>query len=140
MKAAKKFVCLVLAVLVLSVASAACAATFTFSNSLNQRAAIALTYVDASTGAMTTKGWWHVEPNGSTSITVNADESRGVYYAAYNDIQFLDSSMRGNPQIRRWASQHHFTYATDAQPNDATAWHGRFFRIDGNVVNIDRRW
>ena len=124
-------------VLVFAAATAASSATFTFTNEFNVRIAITLTYTDADSGALTTRGWWHVEPGGRTAITVNADESRDVYYAAYNEVQFVDSSTLGNPQIRRWASRRTFRYATDAEPSDHDAWHGRFYRINGRAVNID---
>ncbi|MCL1941405.1 MAG: DUF1036 domain-containing protein [Synergistaceae bacterium] len=137
MKTALKFVCLVVAVLVFS--AAASAATFSFSNHVGIKISVTLTYFDADSGVLTTKGWWHVEPGGETAITVNADESRDVYYAAYNKNQYVDSVTRKNPQIRRWANPHNFTYTTDEEPYDVGAWHGRFYRIDGTSVSIDER-
>jgi hypothetical protein len=96
-----------------------------------------MTYVDADSGVMTTKGWWYVEPGGETDITVDADESSDVYYAAYNKNQYFDSSIPGNPNIRRWASPRTFTYATNDEPDDSGVWLGTFYRINGKNVNID---
>ena len=139
MKAAKKVVCFVSAVLVFSLfaATAARAASFTFSNDLDIRMSITMTYVDADSGVMTTRGWWHVEPGGQTVVTVNADESRGVYYAAYNNGQFYDSGTRGNPQIRRWTNRRTFAYTTDERPHYDGVWQGIYYRINGRSVRID---
>ena len=139
MKTAMKMVCLVLAVSVFSLVSAASAATFTFTNDLDLRIAITVTYYDANSGVLTTRGWWHVNPGGRTDVTVNADASRGVYYAAYNKEQFIDSSTRSNPQLRRWASYSTFTFTSDAEPLDHDVWRGRFYRVNGSSVNIDAR-
>ena len=139
MKAAMKLVCLVMTVLVFSAATMASAASFTFTNDLDFRVAITMTYYDANSGVLTTRGWWHVEPGGETVINVNADTSRGVYYAAYNKVQFIDSDTRGNFQIRRWASRRTFIYTTDEEPYDDDVWHGRFYRINDSSVHIDER-
>ena len=137
MKTTMKLACLVLAVLVFS-ATAACAANINFSNDLDIRISITLTYYDANTGALTTQGWWHVEPDSDTVITVNADESREIYYAAFNQIPYIDSTTRGNPTIERWAIPRRFTFTTDQEPyGEPDAWQGRFFRIDDRSVNID---
>ena len=133
-----KIACFVLAVLVFS-ATAACAANITFTNGLDIRMSITLTYFDTDTGAMTTQGWWHVEPGGETVVTVNADESRDIYYAAYNKEPFIDSSTRGNPQVTRWASPRTFKFVTDEEPDDDELdyWQGYFYRIDDGSVHID---
>ena len=139
MKTALKLVCFVLVVLVFTVSPVAYAANVTFSNSLDLRVSITLTYFDADTGVMTTQGWWHVEPDSETVITVNADESREIYYAAYNKEPFIDSTTRGNPQVTRWASPRTFKFTTDEEPDDdeLDAWQGRFYRINDRSVNID---
>jgi hypothetical protein len=143
MRTAMKFVCFVLAVSFFSAGgasiSAANAATFTFSNGLDLRMSITMAYYDANSGVLTTRGWWHVAPGGETAVTVNADVSRGVYYAAYRKVPFIDSATRGNPQIRRWASPRTFTYTTDGEPYDDGVWHGHFYRINGQSVHIDAR-
>jgi len=136
MKKAAKLACFVLVVLILT-ATAACAANITFSNSLNLRIAITMTYVDRDLGVLVTKGWWHVEPGGETVVSLNADESYDIYYAAYNKDQYFDSSTRSNPQIKRWANRRIFTYTTDEEPYDDDVWYGRFYRINGRSVNID---
>jgi uncharacterized membrane protein len=124
-------------VLVLATAPGAYSATVDISNGLDVRVSVALTYAAGGNGELTTKGWWRVEPGGETTITVDADESRGIYYAAYNKIQFIDSSTLGNPEIRRWAGPHNFTYTTDEEPADEGVWEGRFYKINGSSVNID---
>jgi len=137
MNITKKFACFILVVLVFSAAAAttACAASFTFSNSFNIRISVTMAYVDARSGVMTTRGWWHVEPGGETVISVNADESRGVYYAAYNKNQYYDSS--AGTTLKRWASPRTFTYTGDETPYDDGVWYGTFYRISGRSVNID---
>jgi uncharacterized membrane protein len=144
MRGAMTFVCFVVAVLVISVAgvpiSVASGATFTFSNGLDLRMSVTMAYYDANSGALTTRGWWHVEPGGETAVTVNADVSRGVYYAAYNKVLFIDSETRGNTQIRRWASPRTFKYTTNEEPYDDGVWYGRFYKINAQSVNIDARW
>jgi len=139
MKMTKKFAFLSLTVLVLSLLAAtiACAADFTFSNDLNLRMSITMVYVDADSGIMTTRGWWHVDPGGRTAITVNADESHGVYYAAYNKGQYFDSGTRENPQVMRWASPRTFTYTSDEKPYDDGVWYGTYHKINGFSVHID---
>jgi uncharacterized membrane protein len=140
MKGKVKFVCLVLAVLVFSATTAACAATFTFTNDLDLRIAITMAYYDANSGALTTRGWWHVGPGGQTSVSVNADTSRDVYFAAYNRVQYFDSSTRGNPTIRRLASRNTFRFTTETDPaGHYDVWEGRYFRINGQSVRIDAR-
>ena len=124
-------------ILVLTAASGAFATTISVTNGLDLRVSVTVTYVDADSGALVTRGWWRVEPDGEAAITVNADESRGIYYAAYNRDQYMDSSTKGNPQIRRWASPRTFTYATDAEPSGEGVWQGRFYKINGSSVNID---
>ena len=136
MKAIRKSACFVLAVLVFSFASAACAASYTFSNSLNIRVSVIMAYVDADSGVVTARGWWYVQPGSSTVITVNADESYGVYYAAYNNIQYYDSGA-GEDTIRRWASPRTFTYTSTEKPYDDGVWLGTLYRINGRSVNID---
>jgi uncharacterized membrane protein len=139
MRGALKAVILILAVFMVMPALGADGAVITITNDMNTRLSVALTYVDYSSGALVTKGWWHVAPGGETSITVNADESRGIYFAAYNKDQYYDSSAKKNEQIMRWASRRTFTYSSDTRPDDESAWQGRFFKINGNAVNIDSK-
>ena len=138
MKVMKKLACYTLVVLLFSAlaSTAAFAVSITFSNSLNIRMSVTMAYVDEDSGIMTTKGWWHVEPDDETVITVDADESSGVYYAAYNKGQYYDSNASGN-SIKRWANPRTFTYTSDEEPYDDGVWYGTFYRIDGNSVNID---
>jgi len=137
MKAVKGFACFIITMLVLSMTISAYAANYTFSNSLSIRIAITMTYVDADSGVLTTKGWWHVEPGSETIVTVNADESHDVYYAAYNKNQYFDSNTPGNPNIRRWANPRSFTYTTNDEPSDDNVWQGVFYKINERSVNID---
>ena len=131
------FVSLLSVVLVLSTPLAALGAPFAFSNGLNIRMSITMTYVDADSGALTTRGWWHVEPGGETVVNVDADLSKGVYYAAYNKGQYYDSSTDGDAQIGRWASPRTFTYTTDEKPYDDGVWYGAYYMINGRSVHID---
>ncbi|MDR1651143.1 MAG: DUF1036 domain-containing protein [Synergistaceae bacterium] len=128
-----------MAAIILASASGAYAAAITFTNELDLRLSIALAYYDNDLGTLVTKGWWHVEPDGDTTITINADESKDIYYAAYNKDQFIDSSTRGNPKITRWASPHNFTYTDDSEPSDEGVWEGRFYKIGGSTVSVDGR-
>ena|GEM_PF-1637581 len=139
MNTTKKFAYIILVALVFSIvaATAVCAATITFSNSFNIRMSITLAYVDADSGVMTTRGWWHVEPGGETVINVNASESEGVYYAAYNKNQYYDSSAYGVTRIRRWASPRTFTYTSDERSYADGEWQGTYYRISGRSVQID---
>jgi hypothetical protein len=137
MRGTLKAAIFILAAFMMMAALGANAATITVTNDTDTRLGITLAYVDNSSGALVTKGWWHVAPDGETSITVNADESRGIYFAAYNKDQYYDSATIKNEQVRRWASRGTFTYGSDAQPDDETAWQGRFFKINGSTINID---
>ncbi|MDR1481451.1 MAG: DUF1036 domain-containing protein [Synergistaceae bacterium] len=139
MRGTLKAAILIIAVFIMVSAFEASAATIRIVNGVNTRLSITLTYVDKASGALVTKGWWHVAPDGETSITLNADESRGIYFAAYNKDQYYDSAAKKNAQIRRWVSRHTFTYSSDAQPDDDTTWQGKFFKINGNTVNIDSK-
>ena len=123
--------------LLLATAAGAFAAEVTVSNRLDIKLSITLAYFDQDSGELVTKGWWHVEPHGQTVITVNADESREIYYAAYNKDQFVDRSTRANAQIHRWASPRNFTYATDAEPDEDGAWMGKFYQANGTSIEVD---
>lgn len=131
--------CTLVVSLLFSMATGAFAADITVSNKLDTKLSITLAYYDKDSGALVTQGWWHVEPGGQTVIAVNADESRDIYYAAYNKDQFVDSSTRSNPQIRRWAGPRNFTYTTDAELTDEGVWQGRFYKVNGTSVNVDGR-
>ena len=139
MNTTKKLACIILVALAFSIVAAtvALAANITFSNSFNFRMSVTLAYVDAQSGVMTTRGWWHVEPGGSTVISVNAVESEGIYYAAYNKNQYYDSSAYGASRIRRWASPRTFTNTTDDRLYDDGEWQGTYYRISGRSVQID---
>jgi uncharacterized membrane protein len=122
---------------VLTSVSGASAAAITFTNDLDLRLSIAIAYYDEDLGVLVTKGWWHVEPDSETIVTVNADESKDIYYAAYNKNQYTDSSTRDNPKITRWASPRNFTFSGDAEPSGDGVWEGRFYKINGSSVNVD---
>ena len=123
--------------LVTMTASMALAADITISNQRDIRLSIALSYYENASGTLVTRGWWHVEPGGQTVITVDADESRDIYYAAYNKDQFVDISTRQNPKIMRWASPRNFEYRTDDEPSDSGIWQGKFYRTNGTSINVD---
>ena len=138
MKKTFKFaLCALVASMLFAVAGAACAAEISVSNALDLRLSLTFAYYDRESGELTTKGWWYVEPHGQTVVTLDADESRGIYYAAYNKDQFVDTTTRENPQIFRWASYRNFTFTADTEPSDPDAWKGRFFKIDGTSINVD---
>lgn len=119
-------------------AGGAFAADVTFRNELDIRLSVTMTYVDKDSGQLTTKGWWYVEPGGSTVITVDSEEAGDIYYAAYNKDQFIDSSTLKGPKILRWASPRMFSY-TDEIPSDEGIWEGKFYKVPGPNVNIDSR-
>jgi len=139
MKKVTGFVCFALtAAFIFVCAAGAHAAEITFSNDLDVKINVTLTYFDNDSGELTTKGWWYVSPDTETTITVNANEPRGIYYAAYNKDQFVDASTRGNTKLTRWVSPRMFEY-TDAKPSDEGVWEGKFYKIGGSRVNIDAK-
>jgi hypothetical protein len=123
----------------LCLAGAANAAEITVSNALDIKLSLTFTYYDRESGELTTKGWWHVEPYGQTVVTLDADESRDIYYAAYNKDQFVDSTTRQNPQVMRWANYHNFTYTAEEGATASDAWEGKFYKVNGASLNIDGR-
>ncbi len=127
------------AALLVALATCAFAAEITVANGLDVRVSIAFAYYDADSGTFVTKGWWHAEPGAQTVVALDADESRDIFYAAYNKDQFVDSSTRGNPVVKRWTSPRNFTFATDEEPAGEGAWQGRFYKVNGSTLNIDGR-
>ncbi|MDL2264488.1 DUF1036 domain-containing protein [Synergistaceae bacterium OttesenSCG-928-I11] len=138
MKKIVKFaLCALVASLFFAVAAGAHAAEISVSNALDIRLSLTFTYHDRESGELTTKGWWYVEPHGQTVVTLDADESRDIYYAAFNKDQFVDTTTRNNPQIWRWASYRNFSFTTEEDPSDPDVWKGRFFKINGTSINVD---
>ncbi len=135
----KKIVKIALCTLVVSLffAVGAYAAEISVSNALDIRLSLTFTYRDIASGSLVTKGWWYVEPHGQTVVTLDADESHDIFYAAYNKDQFVDSATRRNPQIWRWASYRNFLFTTEEAPADSDTWKGRFYKINGTSLNID---
>jgi uncharacterized membrane protein len=128
---------LVTSVVLLSAAGAAFGASVTVQNSLNIRLSLAFYYTSASGGAVT-QGWWHVEPDSETVVTLNADESKPIYYAAFNKRLFADSSTIKNSMGKRWFSYRRFTYRAGVVPDDYNTFESRLFRVpDDGVVNVD---
>ena len=125
------------AAFLLAMATGAFAAEVTVTNELDVKLSVALAYYDQSSGELVTRGWWHVEPHGQTVIAVDADESRGLYYAAYNKDQFVDRSTRGNDRIMRWASPRNFTLAGGEEPDVDGAWQGKFYQANGTAINVN---
>lgn len=120
---------LLLAALAVSVASsAALAADVTITNTTGVRMAITLGYTDEATGALTTRGWWHVAPGATSVIAIPADTAQPVCYAAYNKDQYYDRSAR-KVAATRWISYHNFTYTSDSQPSDPGAWRGKYMLV-----------
>ena len=141
-KSTVKVACLTLCVMsVLAVALSADASTVTVRNSLDKKLSLAFFYTDKSGGEVT-KGWWYVEPGAETTVTLNADDSKPVYYAAFNKDLYSDASTAKSPQVRGWLSYKMFTYDTDVEPDEADVFESRFFRCpeDGSVdINADSR-
>lgn len=122
---------------VLVLAAMALASDVAVSNRLDTKLSITLSYYDADTGEIVTRGWWHVEPHGQIVISVNADESRGIYYAAYNKDQFVDTSTRQNEQIHRWASPRNFEAINDEEPTAPGTWRGKFYKVNGTSIEVN---
>ena len=137
-KTLKIYMFLLVAVLLFSTGTAN-ATSVTFSNGLDVRVSITVAYFDADSGLLTTRGWWSAEPNGETVVTLNADAERGIYYAAFNRVPYVDSITRNSPQITRWVSPRTFVFTTDTAPLVEGAWEGRFFRTNGTFVYINER-
>jgi uncharacterized membrane protein len=126
---------------VLAVAVSADAAAVTVRNSLDKKLSIAFFYTDKSGGEVT-KGWWYVEPGGETTATLDADDSKPVYYAAFNKDLYSDASTAKGAQVRGWLSYKMFTFDADVEPDVADAFESRFFKCpeDGSVdINADSR-
>jgi hypothetical protein len=122
---------------ILTVAVPADAATVTVRNSLDKRLSLAFYYTD-NTGGDVTQGWWYVGPGGKTTVTLDADDSKPVYYAAFNKELYSDSSTVKDAQVRGVLSYKKFTYGADVEPSDAEVFESKFFKCPENgVVNIN---
>jgi hypothetical protein len=126
---------------VLLAATPADAAAVTVRNSLDKKLSLAFFYTDKSGGEVT-KGWWYVEPGAETTVTLDADDSKPVYYAAFNKDLYSDASTVKETQVRGWLSYKMFTFTADVEPDADDAFESRFFRCpgDGAVdINADSR-
>jgi hypothetical protein len=120
-------------------ASSAFAATVTVHNSLDTRLSLAFYCTDRS-GNEVTQGWWHVEPGAEIEVTLDADESKPVYYAAFNKDLYADSSTLEDPQVQGWLSYKNFSWNADVglEPDEPDAFASRFFKVPENgVVDVD---
>ena len=127
-----------LAVSAIAVAISADAATVTVRNSLDKKISLAFYYTDDASGGEVTKGWWYVEPGGETTVTLNADGSNPIYYAAFNKDLYSDSSTVKEVQVKGWLSYKMFTYGANAEPSDSEVFESKFFKCPENgVVNIN---
>jgi hypothetical protein len=137
MKVLKMFVMFVLTLCALSLsAPAALAVDVTVGNSLDARLSLAFLYTDAS-GAEVTQGWWYVEPGSDTTVTLNADETKPIYYAAFNKGLYADSSTVKEPQARGWLSYGKFVWQVGSEPGPG-AFESRFFKVpESGAVNVD---
>jgi uncharacterized membrane protein len=125
------------AVSALAIAVPADAAAVTVRNSLDKKLSVAFLYTDAAGGEVT-KGWWYVEPGAEAVVTLDADESKPVYYAAFNKDLFSDASTVKDAQARGWLSYNMFTYDADVEPDDSDTFESKFFRSpDGGVIDIN---
>jgi uncharacterized membrane protein len=139
MKTAFLALCAMFAV---TIAASADAAVITVRNSLDKKISVAFYYTDKTSGSEVTKGWWYVEPGGETAVTLDADESKPVYYAAFNKDLYSDSSTVKSAQVKGWLSYKMFTYDANAEPTDSDVFESRFFRCpeNGTVdINADSR-
>ena len=137
MKHCKRMAFIALSVIFTMSASLAFAAAVTVRNSLDKRLSVAFYYTDRS-GNEVTRGWWHVEPGGETDVTLNADESRPIYYAAFNKDLYADSSTIKGSQVRGWLSYKKFTWNADVEPDEPNSFESRFFKVpDSGVVDVD---
>ncbi|MDR3332780.1 MAG: DUF1036 domain-containing protein [Synergistaceae bacterium] len=130
---------LLASVLVFVSISGAFAASITVSNGLGVKLSVAVAYYDRDSGSLVTNGWRHIAPGDEATITVNADETKDFFYAAYNKDQFIDSSTNDNAKINRWCSPRNFTLTGDATPSDDGAWEGKFYKVNGSSVKVDGR-
>jgi uncharacterized membrane protein len=140
MKVLKMFVVFVLTLCALSLSStAALAVDVTVSNALDIRVSLAFCYTDAS-GAEVTQGWWRVAPGGNTTVTLNADAAKPVYYAAFNKDLYADLSTVKNPQVRGWLSYNKFVWQVGSEPVQ-DGFESRFFKVpESGAVNVDGNW
>jgi uncharacterized membrane protein len=116
------------------------AATVTVRNSLDKRISIAFYYTDKSSGGDVTKGWWFVEPGGETRVTLDADESKPIYYAAFNKDLYADSSTVKSPQVKGWLSYKMFTHDTNINVDPAVSevFESKFFKCpESGEVNVN---
>jgi uncharacterized membrane protein len=126
----------------LTVAVSAEASTVTVRNSLDKKLSLAFYYTDRASGSEVTKGWWYIEPGAETAVTLDADESKPVYYAAFNKDLYSDGSTVKDAQVKSWLSYKMFTYDADVEPTDTDVFESKFFKCpaDGAVdINADSR-
>ena len=126
---------------ILMAATAALALEVVVSNSVDTRVSLMFSYVDATTGRVTTKGWFRVQPGETKNFAINADGGQAIYAAAFNKDQYFDSSTRSQKPVVRWCSSHTFTWEGEGATDSDGAWSAKFFPVgnDGNnrVVRID---
>ena len=137
MKHCKKMAFLVLLVIFTLSAPFAFAADVTVRNSLDKRLSLAFHYTDES-GDAVIQGWWYVEPGGETVVTLSADESKPIYYAAFNKNLYADSSTIRGPQVEGWLYYKKFSWAADVDQDGPDTFESRFFQIPKNgVVDVN---
>ena len=133
----KKFVFGVLILTVVMLACPAFAATVTVSNSLGHKLSLAFYYTDTS-GNTVTRGWWHVAPGGETTVTLDADSSKPIYYGAFNKILYADSSTIKGPMVRGRLSYHKFRFSAGSGEGDFDC---RFYKVPANgALDINVNW
>jgi hypothetical protein len=125
------------AVSILTVAVSADAASVTVRNSLGKKLSLAFYYTDQSGGEVT-KGWWYIEPGAETTVTLNADDSKPIYYAAFNKDLYSDASTVKDAPVKGWLSYKMFTFDADVEPDAGDTFESKFFRSPENgVVDIN---
>jgi len=134
MKKMKKAFYGVLVLTVVMFAIPAFAATVTVSNAVGQKLSLAFCYTDTS-GETVTKGWWHVAPDSETTVTLDADSSKPIYYAAFNKDLYADSSTIKGPKATGPLSYRMFTYSVGSDEGD---FESKFFKVpDDGAVEIN---
>ena len=142
MMTSKTKLALILATLsILLTTTAALALEVIVSNSVGTRVSVTFSYVDATTGRVTTRGWFKVQAGETESFEINADEGHEIYAAAFNKVQYFDSFTRSQKLVVRWCSSRTFKWEGEGETDADGAWSAKFYPVgnEGNnrVVRVD---
>jgi uncharacterized membrane protein len=135
-----RFALVLAAVSALLAASAAFALEVTVANTTGTQVSVAFSYVDATTGKVTTGGWFKVQAGETRGFEINADEGQEIYAAAFNKSQYHDSSARRSKPVTRWCSSRTFKWEGESAGADG-AWSAKFYPAgyegSSRVVRVD---